>query len=127
MGLGPPFVRKMSQFIPGNVQQPVGLTGGANTIGPESGGGAAITYTFTQSTVVAPPLFLGAAVRVDVATGLWECTLGTTPLLAEFYGFIVAVAGDEYTVQFAGPVPAGIPFLTGLVAGTPYYLSDTVP
>jgi hypothetical protein len=121
------FTRKFSQFVAQNVAEPVGLTGGANSIGPAGGGGgAAITYTFTQSTAVVPALYLGAAVRVDVATDLWMCTLATTPLGAEFYGFIVAIAGDVYTVQFAGVVPTGTPLLTGLVDGTPYYLSDTV-
>lgn len=121
------FVRKFSQFVPEAVTSVVGLTAGANSIGPNGGGGgAAITYTFTQSTVVSPALYLGAAVRVDEASGLWELCLGTTPLLAEFYAFIVAVSGDMYTVQFAGEVPPGVPFLTGLIAGTPYYLSDTI-
>jgi hypothetical protein len=119
------FMRKFSQFVPQNVAQPVGLTGGANSIGP-SGGGASITYTFDQPTVVSPALYLGAAVRVDVATGLWMTTLATTALQAEFYAFIVGITGTTYTVQFAGPVPAGTPLLTGLIPGTPYYLSDTV-
>lgn len=121
------FVRKFSQFIGEAVTEVVGLTGGANAIGPNSGGGgAAVTYTFTQATPVVPALFLGAAVRVDVATGLWETTLATTPLAAEFYAFIVGIVGTTYTVQFAGVVPAATPFLTGLIPGTPYYLSDSV-
>jgi hypothetical protein len=120
------FTRKFSQFVAQNVAEPVGLTGGANSIGPSGGGGASITYTFTQATVVVPALYLGAAVRVDEATGLWMCTLATTALGAEFYGFIIGIAGNTYTVQFAGEVPAGTPFLTGLIAGTPYYLSDTI-
>lgn len=122
------FTRKFSEFVGQPVDDGVGLTGGANSIGPNSGGGgASITYTFTQAAVVVPPLYLGAAVRVDVASTLWECCLATTALDAEFYAFIVGIAGDVYTVQFAGVVPAGTPFLTGLVEGTPYYLSDTVP
>lgn len=121
------FTRKFSQFLAGNVTQAVGVTSGANTIGPGSGG-ASITYTFTQATPVVPALYLGAAVRVDVATGLWETTLATTPLKAEFYGFITAISGTTYTVQFAGPVLTGIPLggLAVFAAGTPYYLSDTV-
>ena len=121
------YVRKFTQFLQQNVAQPVGVTNGANSIGPTSGGGGAtITYTFTQPVAVFPALYLGAAVRVDVSSGLWECCLATTPEGAEFYGCIINIAGDVYTVQFAGPVPAGTPFLTGLINGTPYYLSDTI-
>ena len=121
------FVRKFTQFVPATPQEVVGIAAGANAIGPNSGGGGAgITYTFTQATVVEPPLYLGAAVRVDVGTGLWECCLADDPLDAEFYAFIVGIAGTTYTVQFAGTPPAGIPAFADLVPGTPMYLSSTI-
>jgi hypothetical protein len=120
------FTRKFSQFPFGTLTESVGLAGAVNTRGPGGGGGASVTYTFDQPTPVVPALYLGAAVRVDVVSQLWETTLATTPQDAEFYAFIVGITGTTYTVQFAGPVPPGTPFLTGLIPGTPYYLSDSV-
>lgn len=91
-----------------------------------AGSPGAITFTFTQAPVV-PPLYMGAAVRVDAATGNWVCTLGDTTLDAEFYAFVVGISGSMYTIQYVGMPPVGIPAFTGLAAGTPMYLSDTVP
>jgi hypothetical protein len=124
---------KFSQFaIGGELQNGdliAGLRGGVNTIFTSTGGGggsASLTYMFTQATPVVPALYLGAAVRVDVGTGLWECTLATTVAKAEFYGFIIGITGNTYTVQFAGEAPDGIPAFSTLIAGTPYYLSDSI-
>lgn len=113
----------LNQFFgyEGGVWQPFAMGGAASTT----------TFTFVQ-TPVSPEttLFLGSAVRMDVGTGLWTLTLADNSLDAEFYGVIVGISGGgpafTYTLQLVGVAPTGIPALTGLVAGSPYYLSDTV-
>lgn len=90
-------------------------------------------FIFVQTPTVDPltALYLGAAVRMDVASGLWLLTLADNALDAEFYGFIVGISGGgpafTYTLQLVGIAPVGLPPLTGLQRGSPYYLSDTVP
>ena len=103
--------------------QPFAMGGSTNTT----------TFSFTQTPTADPlsNLYLGAAVRMDVASGLWLLTLADNKLDAEFYGFIIAISGAgpafTYTLQLVGVAPTGLPPLTGLTRGTPQYLSDTVP
>lgn len=125
------LTRKFTQFVPTNVTQVVGVTGGANSIGSNSGGGGgsgAVTQVITQ----ANSFSVGQWVRFDLATNLYVAAQATTALNAEVIGVVIAVAPaggppyTQFTLQQSGYITTAQAVFPVLVPGQPYYLSDAV-
>lgn len=122
------LVRKFSQFVAQNVTSVVGLTSGANSIGPNSGSGGsgAVTQVITQNNTFT----VGQWVRFDVASNLYVTALATTPLNAEVIGVVIATSPPtlphtQFTLQQSGYITTAQGVFTGLTPGEPYFL-DTV-
>lgn len=125
------LTRKFTQFVPTNVTQVVGVTGGANSIGPNGGGGGgsgAVTQVITQ----ANSFSVGQWVRFDLASNLYVTAQATTALNAEVIGVVIAVAPaggppyTQFTLQQSGYITTAQAVFPVLVPGQPYYLSDAV-
>lgn len=125
------LTRKFSQFVAGNVQSVVGLTTGANTIGPNSGGGGgsgAVTQVINQ----ANSFSVGQWVRFDTGSNLYVTALATTPQNAEVIGVVIAVAPPggppytQFTLQQSGYITEAQAVFGVLTPGQPQYLSDAV-
>lgn len=124
------FTRKFSQFVPQNVDRPVGLTGGANSIGPFNGGsGGNNSHTITQANSFIP----GQWVRVDAGMQIYVLALSDNPKDAESWWLVTAATSTQFTIQggvtwvdfstFTTTLPGLLPF----TIGAPQYLSDTTP
>jgi hypothetical protein len=113
-------VRKFSQFVPGTLDDAVGLAAGANAIGP-GGGGGAVTKTITQATA---GLAVPDWVRVNNA-GLYVPAIADSPEDAEVQGVVIEIIdANTFVLQQSGPVAPGT--FAGLVPNQIYFLSDTV-
>jgi len=118
------FTRKFSEFVGQNVDEVVGLTGGANSIGPNSGGGGggAVTKIITQ-----PGNVLEPKQWVTINTlGHYVLAQADNAQDAEVAGVVISTdpLTSTFTVQQAGPLDG---LFTGLLPGTPYFLDPNVP
>lgn len=129
------FTRKFSQFVEQGVNEVVGLTNGANSIGPYTGGSS--TWIVTQPTGPNPawPTFPegltpGIWMRVNLA-GLYVPALADSAQDAEVVGVIVDVIDDmHFMIQQVGYIPAGNVFASTngpLDLAIAYFLSPTLP
>jgi hypothetical protein len=119
------FTRKFSQFVPQPVQSVVGLTGGANSIGPNSGGGAGVTTTITQANGFVP----GQWLRVD-DTGTYQLAEANDAQDGEAVGVVIAATPTEFTLQQAGYITPGQNVFNAylpLGIGQVYFLNPAVP
>lgn len=122
------FTRKFSQFVPEPVDEVVGLTDGANAIGPNGGGGDNIAV-IDQANAFIP----GQWVRIDVATQVYVLALADTPQDAETWWLVIAATPTQFTIQggvtrvdfskFTTTVPGLLPF----IVGAPQYISGNTP
>ena len=123
--------RKFSEFVAEPVTSVVGLTGGANAIGPNSGGGGG-SGGVTQVIIQNNSFSVGQWVRFDEATNLYVTALATTPEFAEVIGVVIAVAPPggppftQFTLQQSGYITIAQAVFGALTPGVPYFLSDTV-
>ena len=120
------FTRKFSEFVPGDVDEVVGLSGGANTIGPNSGGGGgsgSVIETIQQDTTA---LVVGRWVRFDDATQLYVHGVATSAELAEIVGVVLEITSNtEFRLQQSGYINSGTPGFNGFSPAGTYFLSDT--
>lgn len=120
------FTRKFSEFVPGDVDEVVGLSGGANTIGPNSGGGGgsgSVIETIQQDTTA---LVVGRWVRFDNATQLYVHGVATSAELAEIVGVVLEITSNtEFRLQQSGYINSGTPGFNGFSTAGTYFLSDT--
>jgi hypothetical protein len=120
------FTRKFSEFVPGDVDEVVGLSGGANTIGPNSGGGGgsgSVIETIQQDTTA---LTVGRWVRFDDATQLYVHGVATSAELAEIVGVVLEITSNtEFKLQQSGYIESGTPGFNGFSTAGTYFLSDT--
>ena len=120
------FTRKFSEFVPGDVDEVVGLSGGANTIGPNSGGGGgsgSVIETIQQDTTA---LTVGRWVRFDDATQLYVHGVATSAELAEIVGVVLEITSNtEFRLQQSGYIESGTPGFNGFSTAGTYFLSDT--
>ena len=120
------FTRKFSEFVPGDVDEVVGLSGGANTIGPNSGGGGgsgSVIETIQQDTTA---LVVGRWVRFDDATQLYVHGVATSAELAEIVGVVLEITSNtEFRLQQSGYINSGTPGFNGFSTAGTYFLSDT--
>jgi len=119
------FTRKFSQFVPQPVQSVVGLTGGANSIGPGGGGGAGVTTTITQANGFVP----GQWLRVD-DTGTYQLAEANDAQDGEAVGVVIAATPTEFTLQQAGYITPGQNVFNAylpLGIGQVYFLNPAVP
>lgn len=120
------FTRKFSEFVPGDVDEVVGLSGGANTIGPNSGGGGgsgSVIETIQQDTT---SLTVGRWVRFDNATQLYVHGVATSAELAEIVGVVLDITSNtEFKLQQSGYINSGTPGFNGFSTAGTYFLSDT--
>ncbi len=120
------FTRKFSEFVPGDVDEVVGLSGGANTIGPNSGGGGgsgSVIETIQQDTTA---LVVGRWVRFDDATQLYVHGVATSAELAEIVGVVLEITSNtEFKLQQSGYINSGTPGFNGFSTAGTYFLSDT--
>lgn len=124
------LTRKFSQFIPEAVDRVVGLTAGANAIGPNGGGGGSsgVTTVITQNNNFS----VGQWVRFDVASDLYVLAKADTPLDAEVIGCVIAVSPPggppftQFTLQQSGYVTIAQAVFPVLTPGQPQFLSDTI-
>lgn len=120
------FTRKFSEFVPGDVDEVVGLSGGANTIGPNSGGGGgsgSVIETIQQDTT---GLTVGRWVRFDDATQLYVHGVATSAELAEIVGVVLEITSNtEFRLQQSGYIESGTPGFNGFSTAGTYFLSDT--
>lgn len=92
------FTRKFSQFVPQPVTSVVGLTSGANSIGPNSGGGGGgVTAEIVQPNAFVP----GQWLRVD-DTGTYQLAEANDAQDGEAIGVVIAATPTEFTLQQAG-------------------------
>lgn len=116
------FVRKFSQFIAGTLQEAVGLTSGANTIGPTSSGGA-VTQLILQNN---HGLVKGNWARVN-SSGLYVKAQADTTQDAEVVGVVIDVLSiDSFILQQSGYISTAQAVFTGLIPGNPYFLDPNV-
>lgn len=128
------LTRKFSQFVGQNVAEGVGLTGGANSIGPNSGGGGATTAVIIQ-VAGGPVLIPGKWVRInvnglDVPIGAYVPALATNAHLGEVIGVVInALPNNQYTVQQAGYIAdtTSLVAFPTLIVGNPYFLDTATP
>ena len=120
------FTRKFSEFVPGDVDEVVGLSGGANTIGPNSGGGGgsgSVIETIQQDTT---SLTVGRWVRFDDATQLYVHGVATSAELAEIVGVVLDITSNtEFKLQQSGYIESGTDGFNGFSTAGTYFLSDT--
>lgn len=123
------LTRKFSEFVPEAVTSVVGLTNGANAIGPNSGGGG--SGGVTQVIIQNNSFTVGQWVRFDEGTNLYVTALATTPQFAEVIGCVIAVSPvlgpqTQFTLQQSGYVTLAQAVFPILIPGQPQFLSDTV-
>jgi hypothetical protein len=122
------FTRKFSQFVPEPVDEVVGLTDGANAIGPNGGGGDNIAV------IDQPNAFIpGQWVRIDVDTQVYVLALADSKQDAETWWLVIAATPTQFTIQggvtrvdfstFTTTVPGLLPF----IIGSPQYISSSTP
>lgn len=120
------FTRKFSEFVPGDVDEVVGLSGSANTIGPNSGGGGgsgSVIETIQQDTTA---LTVGRWVRFDDATQLYVHGVATSAELAEIVGVVLEITSNtEFKLQQSGYIESGTDGFNGFSTAGTYFLSDT--
>jgi hypothetical protein len=119
-----PLTRKFSQFVAQNVTSVVGLTGGANSIGPNSGGGGGAV---TQVIIQANTFTIGQWIRFDVASNMYVLAQATTPLAAEVIGVVIVASPTQFTLQQSGYITTAQGIYAGLIPGQPQFLDDAVP
>lgn len=120
------FTRKFSEFNPGTVEESVGLTAGANTIGPAGGGGGSgsVIQTITQDT---SSLIVSRWVRFDNATQLYVHGIATSAELAEIDGVVLEILGaSQFKLQQSGYIDHATPGFSGFSTAGTYFLSDSM-
>jgi hypothetical protein len=116
------FTRKFSEFVPEAVSEVVGLTSGANSIGPNSGGGGSVVEIITQDTT---GLAVGDWVRINSA-GLYVPAKGDSAQDAEVVGVVKNILSiSQFTLQQAGYILTTDAVFTGLNPSDVYFLSTT--
>lgn len=119
----PILTRKFSQFVPAAPDEVVGLTAGANSIGPSSGGGSgAVTQVITQANAFS----VGQWIRFDVGSNMYVTAIATTPQNAEVIGVAIVVSPTQFTLQQSGYVTLTQAVFPVLTPGQPQFLSDAV-
>lgn len=117
------FTKKFSEFSQGNVDEPVGLTNGQNTIGQtggDSSGGVIITIVQDTSALSAAKW-----VRFDDATQLYVEALADSSENAEVAGVVLEVlSSTEFRLQQSGYIETGTAGFSGFVTSGTYFLSD---
>lgn len=117
------FTRKFSQFVPGTLQEAVGLASGANTIGASGSGGGAVTQVIIQD---GHDLEVSNWVRINSA-GLYVTAQADTVEDAEVVGVVIDVLSvDSFILQQAGYIASGQDVFSGLIPGNPYFLDPNV-
>lgn len=120
------MLRKFSEFVPGTVTAVVGLTAGANTIGPASGGGGSsgVTHTFPQAS---PAVAKGDWLRVAPTSGLYTLAQADSAEDGEVIGVVIAADAVNFTLQQSGYITSAQAVFTGLVAGDVQFLDTATP
>lgn len=120
------FTRKFSQFVPGALDEEVGLGAGINTRGEVNpdGGGGDIVHIITQDT---SGLAVGRWVRFDNATGEYVHGIATTAEFAEIEGVVLnIISPTQFTLKQAGYIAPGTPGFNGFFTNGVYFLSDSL-
>src|SRR4030095_6314526 len=115
--------RKFSQFVADTVDDVVGLTAGANTIGPGGGGGGdgSVIVIIEQDT---SGLAVGDWVRFNDA-GLYVPGIATSEEEAEIVGVVLEIIDPtHFRLQQSGYIPSGTPGFNGFAFNDVYFLSD---
>lgn len=121
------FVRKFSQFVPEAVTEVVGLTGGANAIGPNGGGGGSggVSQTFPQQN---PPLALGKWVRpVRGSANAYTLAQADDAVDGEAIGVVTASNALTFTIQQSGYINVALGLFNNLIIGGAYFLDPSNP
>lgn len=120
-----PLTRKFSEFVAQNVTSVVGLTAGANSIGPNSGGGGG-SGAVTQIIIQNNGFSVGQWLRFDEGSNLYVTALANDPENAEVIGVVIAASPTQFTLQQSGYIATAQGIFVGLMAGEPYYLDDAI-
>lgn len=115
-------VIKFSQFPNGVLDTAVGLAAGANAKGASMAGGGVIEVL--PMPVV--PIVLGEWVRVN-GNNSYTGAQGDNAVDGEVIGICIAVSAATFTLQQSGYISTAqaIPGITGLIAGSSYFISTT--
>jgi hypothetical protein len=118
------LTRKFSEFVAGQVEAVVGLSNGANTIGPTASSGGAVTETFPQSS---PLVSVGQWLRVQPITGQYVLAQGDNAEDGEVVGIVIVSTPTTFTLQQSGYISSAQNVVSGLVAGDVQFLDTATP